>query len=98
LVKIYLTSVYLCLDVTSVASSPTTTVKSESSSAPRDTGNLFFQCYYTWRLFIIYRPGTRGFGGILPEVIIFPEGLCPERNISSLRYGGPKGPSLKRNY
>jgi hypothetical protein len=32
-------------------------------------------------LYIIYRPGARGFGGILPEVMIFPEGLCPEGNI-----------------
>ena len=26
-------------------------------------------------------PERGGFGGILPEVMIFPEGLCPEGNI-----------------
>ena len=28
-------------------------------------------------IFIIYRPGARGFGEIFPEVMIFPEGFSP---------------------
>jgi hypothetical protein len=43
--------------------------------------------------FIIYRPGARGFGEILPEVMIFPEGLCPEGNINTEGNISPNPPS-----
>jgi hypothetical protein len=54
-------------------------------------------------LFIIYRPGARAEGdsaeyaGILPEVMIFPEGLCPERNIiteGNISTNPPSGGSI----
>jgi hypothetical protein len=34
-----------------------------------------------------------GFGGILPEVMIFPEGLCPEGNINTEGNISPNPPS-----
>ena len=42
-------------------------------------------------------PERGGFGGILPEVMIFPEGLCPEGNIitdGNVSTNSPSGGSI----
>jgi hypothetical protein len=39
------------------------------------------EIYQAIRYLSFIDPERGGFGGILPEVMIFPEGLCPEGNI-----------------
>jgi hypothetical protein len=53
---------------------------------------VWISCHW-YEMFIIYRPGARGFGVIFPEVMIFSEGLCPEKNIITEGNITPNPPS-----
>jgi hypothetical protein len=48
-------------------------------------------------IFIVYRPGARGIRRNITEVMIFPEGLCPEGNIiteGNISSNPPSGGSI----